>query len=61
VAIAALEDAGILTWVNRLIRIRRREQDLFGTWGSIWQGIRTSKRLQVSRPARSRAWPPGVV
>jgi hypothetical protein len=42
VAIAALEDAGILTWVNRLIRIRRREQDLFGTWGSIWQGIRTS-------------------
>ena len=30
VAIAALEDAALLTWVNRLTRIRRREQDLFG-------------------------------
>src|SRR6516164_340465 len=30
VAIAALEDAALLTWVNRLTRIRHREQDLFG-------------------------------
>ena len=30
VAIAALEDAGLLTWVHRLTKIRRREQDLFG-------------------------------
>jgi hypothetical protein len=30
VAIRALEEAGLLTWVNRIARIRRRERDLFG-------------------------------
>jgi hypothetical protein len=47
VAIAALEDAGILTWVHRLTRIRRREQDLFGHWGSVWQVIRTSNGYRL--------------
>jgi hypothetical protein len=37
VALKALEDAGLLTWVHRLTRLRRREQDLFGHWGSMWQ------------------------
>jgi hypothetical protein len=41
-AIKALEEAGILTWVNRITRIRRRERDLFGAWGSVWQVIRIS-------------------
>ena len=26
----ALEDAGVLTWVNRLVRIRDAERDPFG-------------------------------
>jgi len=50
VAIAALEDAGILTWVHRLTKIRRREQDLFGHWGSAWQVIRTSNSYQLLDP-----------
>jgi hypothetical protein len=37
VAIAALEDAGLLTWVHRLVKVRHRERDLFGHWGSEWQ------------------------
>ena len=41
-ALKALEQAGILTWVNRITRIRRRERDLFGAWGSVWQVIRIS-------------------
>jgi hypothetical protein len=41
-AIKALEEAGIMTWVNRITRIRRRERDLFGAWGSVWQVIRIS-------------------
>jgi hypothetical protein len=50
VAIAALEDAGILTWVHRLTKIRRREQDLFGHWGSVWQVIRTSNGYRFADP-----------
>ena len=50
VAIRALEDAGLLTWVHRLTRIRRREQDLFGAWGSVWQVIRTSNGYQLLDP-----------
>jgi hypothetical protein len=41
-ALKALEEAGIMTWVHRITRIRRRERDLFGDWGSVWQVIRTS-------------------
>ena len=50
VAVKALEDAGLLTWVHRLTRIRRREQDLFGHWGSVWQVIRTSNGYQFLDP-----------
>ena len=42
VALRALEDAGILTWVHRIARIRRRERDLLGQLVSVWQVIRTS-------------------
>lgn len=42
VAIKALEDAGILSWVNRITRIRDRELDLFGHWVTRWRVIRTS-------------------
>jgi hypothetical protein len=60
VALAALEDAGLLTWVHRLTRIRRREQDLFGHWGSVWQVLRTSNGYQfldpLDREPSRRVW-----
>jgi len=31
-AIKALEDAGIMSWVNRITRTREAVQDLFGKW-----------------------------
>ena len=34
VAIAALEQAGVLTWVHRIVRVRHRERDLFGHGGA---------------------------
>jgi hypothetical protein len=62
VALAALEDAGLLTWVHRLARIRHRERDHFGQWGSRWQVIRTSNGYQLLDPlARGpgrRSWFP---
>jgi hypothetical protein len=51
-AIKALEEAGILTWIHRITRIRRREQDLFGHWGSAWQVIRTSNAYRFARRRR---------
>lgn len=55
-AIRALEAAGVLTWVNRLTKIRVPERDLFGRMGYRWQVIRTSNayrflELQEVAPA----------
>ena len=41
-AIKALEFANVLTWVNRITRIRTRELDLFGQMATRWRIIRTS-------------------
>ena len=41
-AIHALERAGILTWVNRIARIREWGPDLFGRAQNRWRVIRTS-------------------
>jgi hypothetical protein len=49
-AIKALEEAGILTWVNRITRIRHRGRDLFGVLGSVWQVIRTSNAYRFIDP-----------
>jgi hypothetical protein len=49
-AIRALEDAGILTWVNRIVRIRERGPDLFGTWANRWRIIRTSNAYSFRDP-----------
>jgi hypothetical protein len=49
-AIKALEAANIVTWVHRLTRIRRREQDLFGHWGSVWRVLRTSNGYSLTDP-----------
>jgi len=48
VAIAALEEAGLLTWVHRITRIRRREQDLFGQWGSVCRSSALRTRTSFS-------------
>jgi DNA-binding transcriptional ArsR family regulator len=48
--IKALEDAGLLTWVNRLVRVRERCEDLFGHMGSRVRVIRTSNGYQFRDP-----------
>ena len=49
-AIKALEDAGILTWVNRIVRVKERALDLFGHWASRWRVLRTSNAYQFTDP-----------
>ena len=50
-AIRALETAGVLTWVQRLTKIRVREWDLFGQEAQRWQVIRTSNSYCFRDPA----------
>lgn len=49
-ALTALEDAGVLTWVHRLARIRERCRDLFGGDGSRLRVIRTSNSYVLHDP-----------
>jgi hypothetical protein len=49
-AIKALEDAGLLSWVNRITRIRERCEDLFGRFGTRCRVIRTSNGYQFHDP-----------
>ncbi len=49
-AIKALERANIMTWVNRITRIRTRELDLFGQWAMRWRIIRTSNAYLFRDP-----------
>jgi DNA-binding MarR family transcriptional regulator len=58
-AIKALEDAGLLTWVNRLKRVRERCKDLFGHSGSLVRVIRTSNGYRFNDPkgAADRGFP----
>lgn len=49
-AIKALEAANVLTWVNRITRIRVRELDLFGKWAMRWRIIRTSNAYVFRDP-----------
>jgi hypothetical protein len=41
-AIKALEDAGVLSWVNRIKRVREAAANLFDGRGWRWRVIRTS-------------------
>jgi Helix-turn-helix domain len=62
VALKALEAAGLLTWVHRIARIRRRVRDLAGAWCLAWQVIRTSNSYRLLDPARwtrKSDFPPG--
>ena len=49
-AIRALEFANVLTWVNRITRIRVRDLDLFGQMATRWQIIRTSNAYTFRDP-----------
>ena len=49
-AIKALELAGILSWVNRIVRVRIRERDLFGQWTTAWHVLRTSNAYVFRDP-----------
>jgi hypothetical protein len=42
VAIRALESAGLLTWCNRIARVRRYVRDLLGHMSTEWQVVRIS-------------------
>jgi hypothetical protein len=50
-AIKALEWAGVLTWQNRITRVRERCRDLFGRDGWRWRVIRTSNAYVFRDPA----------
>jgi hypothetical protein len=49
-AIKALELAGILSWVNRIVRVRIRERDLLGQWATTWRVLRTSNAYVFRDP-----------
>ena len=49
-AIKALEDAGVLTWVQRVKRIRERCSDLLGDNGWRWRVLRTSNAYAFNEP-----------
>ena len=50
-AIKALEDAGLLSWVNRIVRVKDSVLDLFGHWATALAGFAHQQRLSVHRPA----------
>jgi hypothetical protein len=49
-AIKALEFAGVLTWQNRITRVRERCRDLFSRGGWRWRVIRTSNAYVFRDP-----------
>ena len=49
-AIKALEAAGLMTWVNRLKRVRERCADLLGADGWRWRVMRTSNAYEFRDP-----------
>jgi len=59
VAIKELEDAGLLTWINRIARIRRQVEGLFGPTTEL-QVVRTSNGYRFVDPLENepgrRVW-----
>ncbi len=49
-ALKTLEDAGILSWVNRIKRVRERCPDLLGANGWRWRVLRTSNAYNFRDP-----------
>ncbi|MGO9429266.1 helix-turn-helix domain-containing protein [Rhodoblastus sp.] len=56
-AIKALEAAGLMTWVNRLKRVRERCADLLGADGWRWRVMRTSNAYEFLDPGAPDARP----
>jgi hypothetical protein len=50
-SIKALEDAGILSWVQRIKRVRERCSDLLGADGWRWRVLRTSNAYSFNDPS----------
>ena len=50
-AIRALEDAGVLSWVQRIKRVRERCADLLGDNGWRWRVLRTSNSYAFHDPS----------
>jgi DNA-binding MarR family transcriptional regulator len=50
-AIKALEDAGVLSWVQRIKRVRERCGDLLGDNGWRWRVLRTSNSYAFTDPS----------
>lgn len=59
-AIHALEDVGILTWVNRIKRIREWGPDLFGRAQNQWRVVRTSNGYAFIDPNSKSEFPTGT-
>jgi Helix-turn-helix domain len=64
-AIKALESAGLLSWVNRITRMRVRERGLLGQWVTSWRVVRTSNayvfrdpqaRVRGGNPSKTKLW-----
>ena len=49
-ALAVLEQSGVLTWFNRIVRRRHEIQDLFGQWKTVWKVCRTSNAYVFVNP-----------
>src|SRR4051794_9868824 len=49
-ALKALEWVGVLSWQNRIVRVRERCRDLFGANGWRWRVVRTSNAYVFSDP-----------
>jgi hypothetical protein len=49
-AIRALEDTGIMSWVQRIKRVRERCSDLLGDYGWRWRVLRTSNAYNFRDP-----------
>ena len=54
-ALHALEDAGVLTWVQRIKRVREPCPDLLGDNGWRWRVLRTSNSYAFTDPSRRRS------
>jgi hypothetical protein len=57
-AIKVLEFAGVLTWQNRIVRVRERCRDLWGRSGWQWRVVRTSNCYQFCDPGQRLHGPP---
>ena len=50
-----LEDAGLLTWVNRIKRVREEVLDMFGQWSARDRVVRTSNAYRFIDPQASKS------